>query len=164
MPLQREAAGRGWMRRATRAAAWVCAGLALAVIAAPMGLNGLAIHRANARIEALRPRLAEAEVLRARFAADAGSASSLAAEAARVGDALHTLALLTSILPDDTSLSALSLRARALNFTGQSANAARLIAILSANPAFRDPGFASPVTRAEANGADLFSIRTGVGL
>jgi general secretion pathway protein L len=163
LPLQHDLAGSDGRRRAIKIAGWVCAGLAVAVIATPLALNERAIARADARIEALQPRMAEVDALRARLAANAGSASGLAAEAERIGDPLRTLAALTTILPDDTWLSALTLQARTLTFTGQSAHAAQLIATLSANPAFIDPAFASPVTRAEANGADQFSIRTKVG-
>lgn len=162
LPLRHEASRSDGQRRATRAAGWVCAALALAVIAAPFVLNELAIARADARIEALQPRLAEVEAIRARLATTIGNAHGLAAEAARIGDPLQTLAVLTDILPDDTWLSALTLQAHTLIFTGQSAHAAQLIATLSANPAFVEPAFASPVTRADANGADLFSIRTKV--
>lgn len=164
IPLSRATAPSATQRMAVRSAGAVCALLAVAVLAAPLLLNARAIAAADARIDALRPRVAQVEALRRRLAADTSGADVFAADAARVGSALQALAALTETLPDDTSLSSLSLRQRALTFTGQSARAARLIAALSADPIWRDPAFVTPVTRAASGGYDLFSIRAGLGL
>ena len=99
----------------------------------------------------------------------------MAAESARLGSALQAIATLTGLLPDDTHLTALTLRQRRLTIAGQSADAANLIPLLSADPTLRDVAFLSPVTRAAqeqtqapAQGparerAELFSIRLDVG-
>ncbi|HYZ64615.1 MAG TPA: PilN domain-containing protein, partial [Acetobacteraceae bacterium] len=65
-------------------------------------------------------------------------------------------------LPDDTYLYELSLRDRVLTVSGQSAAAARLIPLLAADPAVRNPAFAAPVTRNETTGAESFSIRAEI--
>ncbi len=50
-----------------------------------------------------------------------------------------------------------------MTLTGQSADAARLIPRLSADPMLRDVAFLSPVTRAEPSRAELFSLRLELG-
>jgi general secretion pathway protein L len=72
---------------------------------------------------------------------------------------LAVLAAVTDIVPDDTWLTELSLRQGRLSLGGQSPAAARLIPALAADPMFRNPAFAAPVTRAPDGHADLFVIR-----
>ena len=135
---------------------------AAAAVATPFVRQELAARQVDARIEALRPEVDLAEGLRRRLNDRAASADIVAAEAGRVGDTLHTLEAITDVLPDDTSLLALTLRDRALTLTGQSGNAARLIPAIATYPVFRDPVFAAPVTRNEFTGAEAFTIRTGL--
>lgn len=160
IPLVRVAVAPARQRRALGWATALCAALLIATIAKPLVLNERGIRAADARIEGLKPRVAEVELLRRRQAAEINGADVFAAASARVGSPLQALAGLTDILPDDTWLSALSLRQRVLTFTGQSARAARLITTLSAEPAWRNPVFATPVTRADSGGSDQFSIHT----
>ena len=65
---------------------------------------------------------------------------------------LGMLATLTDVLPDDTFLTELALRAGVLTISGQSAAAARLISALAADPAsaIRPSPRRSPATRARA--------------
>ena len=84
------------------------------------------------------------------------------AAARRQGDALQILAALTQALPDDTWLADLSLKPGNLTMDGQSADAAKLIALLAAVPGLQDPSFTAPVTRTNDGKADLFSLRVGV--
>lgn len=151
-------------RRLRLAAALVCL---LAMIAAglPFARQSLAERAVAARIAALRPRVAEVLALRERAGSEAGGSDAAAGLAARVGNPLAVLASLTDILPDDTYLESLTLAERRLAMTGRSAAAARLIALLAANPLFRNPAFAAPVTRVPeggAGGADEFTIRADV--
>jgi hypothetical protein len=44
----------------------------------------------------------------------------------------------------------------------RSGGAARLIALLAADPAIRNPAFSAPVVRDEAGHADLFSIQAEI--
>lgn len=153
-----------WRRRGLAAAGIACGGLAVAAAALPFALQSFALAAADRHIEALRPRVVEAEALRRRIAEARGGQDAFAAERARVGDALRTIAALTEILPDDTWLTELTLRQRKLTMAGRSAGAARLIGLLSADPTIRDAAFVAPVTRAEAGGGDAFSIRAELGM
>jgi general secretion pathway protein L len=135
----------------------LCAVLAVAVVATPLLMRALAVSRMEARIDALKPAVAEAEALRRRITSAAGETDVLTAERARVGDALQALAAVTDSLPDDTYLTGFALHDRQLVLEGQSAAAARLIPALAANPLLHNPAFAAPVTRSES-GRDVFSI------
>ena len=146
------------LQRRTRALALACAGLAVIALALPFALQTLAIRQEQARIAALQPGVAEAQALRRRLAGQQAGGNALAAEQAKLGDALGALAAITAILPDGTFLNGLTLAQRKLSLNGQSDDAARLIAAMSADPAIRNPSFAAPVTRAANGRADLFSI------
>lgn len=156
----RGAAGGGRRARlAFTAAAAACVLLGLVAAGLPLLQQARALATIEARTAALRPRAAEAAALRQRLASRTTAAELLTAEAARLGSALQAIATLTALLPDDTHLTALTLRQRRITLTGQSADAAKLIPLLSAEPALRDVAFLSPVTRAERDRAELFSIR-----
>ncbi len=148
-----------WARRGPVLAGALCAVLA----AAAAGLPFLQQHEEAARIEAgiaaLRPRVDQAEALRRAVLGRAATVDVVQAERARVGDALGILAALTTVLPDDTHLTELTLRRRVLSVTGESGGAARLIAALEAEPGFRNPAFAAPVTRGADGRAEAFSLR-----
>ena len=146
-------------RRALQAGVAACVALGVVAIALPFVRQEQAFARADARIAALRPEVADAEALRKRIAERATGLDAVAAETARVGHALDALAALTGVLPDDTYLTALTLRQRALTLTGRSASAAQLIPLIAADPAFRNAAFAAPVTRVEGADGDVFSIR-----
>lgn len=160
LPLRPVPSGAGrWRRAATVLAGAACAALAVAVTATPFVQQSLEVREVEARIAALRPQADRAEALRRQAAAARAGGDLLAAQRARVGDALEVLAALTRALPDDTFLTDFALRSRTASLSGQSAAAARLIAILSADRAVRNPAFAAPVTRNEAGRSESFSIR-----
>jgi general secretion pathway protein L len=131
--------------------------LALLALALPVIRQQQALDDARARIAALTPAAAQAAALRQRLVAAAGFSAVLTG-AADAGP-LRTLARLTAALPDDTYLADLTLKSGVLTFDGQSADAARLIALLAATPGLRNPSFAAPVTRTISGTADVFSIR-----
>jgi general secretion pathway protein L len=139
----------------------LCAVLAVACIAVPVIRQQAALDAAQARIDALAPAAHEAMRLRQRLAIAASGQEAVAAAQAS-GDALQILAALTAALPDDTYITDFTLKSGELTFDGESANAARLIALLAAVPKFQNPGFAAPVTRAINGSADLFSIHLTV--
>ena len=136
----------------------------LAVVAAglPFVQQSAASRAVEARIAALRPAVDQADALRREIAQATGSNDVIAAERARVGDALGVVATVTAVLPDDTYLTDFQLQGRVLTLTGQSAAAARLIALLAAEPALRNPAFTAPVTRNEPGRAEGFAIRAEV--
>ena len=151
-----------WRRRGLAVAGGACAALAVAVAAVPFVQQSLAANRVEARIADLRPRANQAEALRRSLLDRTAATDVVQAQRARVGDALNVLATLTTLLPDDTYLTELTLRSRALVITGQSAAAARLIAAMAGDPAFLNPAFAAPVTRSDAGHNEGFSIRAEV--
>ena len=140
----------------------LCFGLAVFVIVLPFVRQQAELDRLEARVADLRPRVEAADALRRRVNDRAASADVVAAEAARVGNTMQILAVLTDLLPDDTSLYELTLRDRVLTFTGQSLQAARLIPALAADPAIRNPVFSAPVTRNELTRTEAFSIRAEI--
>ena len=148
-----------WRRQGLAAGTIACAGLAVAAVVTPFAMQSVAARRTERGIAALRPQVDRADALRRRIAAEVGGANVVAAQQAETGDPLAVLESVTDALADDTYVRELTLRGRVLTLAGQSAAAARLIPALAAAPALRDPAFAAPVTRNEAAGADLFSIR-----
>ena len=148
-----------WRRRALAAGWAVCCGLAALAVVLPFVRQSLARTDVDAQIAALRPKLAEVEALRRRLATTQAAGDVLAAERARVGNALQAIAVVTDLLPDDTYLTEFVLRERKLTLSGQSLAAPKLIAALAGDPAISNPSFIAPVTRSEDGRADLFSIR-----
>jgi general secretion pathway protein L len=140
-----------------RGLAILCACLALVAAALPLLRQERTVVAVEARIAALRPLAARAEVLRQGQGADVVSA-----ERARIGDPLQALAALAVLLPADTVLSELSLQGGRLELQGDTAAAARLIGLLAAAPDFRDPAFTAPVTRAADGPGERFTLRAAL--
>ena len=145
-----------------RVAAGACVALAAIAIVLPFIGQSLAASRAERRIAALQPQVAQVQALRRTLLAGSAGADAIAQARRRLGDPLALMASLTRVLPDDTYLSDLTLRTGSMTLTGQSASAVRLIPAMSADPAFLAPAFSAPVTRIEASNTDLFSIRARV--
>jgi general secretion pathway protein L len=146
-------------RRVLAIAAGVVAALAVVTVVTPFATQVLARAEVERAIATLAPRVAKVEALRQRAAAGIAGADVLTAERARIGDPLQALAAVTDIVPDDSWLTEFSLHQGKLGISGQSPGAARLIPALAADPAFRNPAFAAPMTRAPDGHADLFVIR-----
>lgn len=156
------AAASPWHARGLAVAGGTCAILAVAAVAVPFVQQSAAQERVDRQIAALRPQVDQAEALRRRIQGAAAGSDVFADQRARVGDALGTIATLTDVLPDDTHLTELTMRARVITISGQSAGAARLIAALAAEPGLKNPAFAAPVTRFDGMGGEGFSIRAEV--
>jgi general secretion pathway protein L len=156
--------GRSRLQRRMDALALAgCGALAVVAAALPFVLQSFAWNAIEARIEAVKADVTEAELLRGRIARSATAAGAVAAERSQAGAPLHALALLTEALPDDTVLTQLSAQQRKLTISGRSAGAARLLGTLAAHPLLRDPAFTAPVIRDDASGAEMFSIRLELG-
>ncbi|GGF23630.1 type II secretion system protein L [Aliidongia dinghuensis] len=151
---------RGWRGRAVPAMAVAAAVLALVAIGVPFTRQILVLREVDARIATLQPAVDEAAKLRRQITGGGGEA--IAAERAKFANPIKVLAAATEALPDDTHLTDLSLKNRKLSLIGQSAAAARLLGQLAADPGFKDPAFAAPVTKLEANRQEIFSITTEV--
>ncbi len=164
LPLSLTAApADGWRGSIRRLSLAGCALLALAAVSIPFLRQSLALAATEARIAALRPRANQAAALRQRLSAAEAGGAAVARERARLADPMDTLATLTALLPDDTHLTQLSLHEGRLEVSGLSQAAARLIGLLAASPALRNPSFAAPVTRAETGSGEMFSIRAELG-
>ncbi len=163
IPLRQETEHVAWQQRAILWLAGACGALGVVAAALPFLLQSLALGAVADRIAAVQPQVAEVQALRQRIAAATAGQDAIADERRKLGDTLEVLALVTQLLPDDTFLNDLSLRQRRLTIAGQSAAAPKLIAALAADPMFRNPAFAAPVTRNVAAGRDVFSISTEVG-
>ncbi len=149
-----------------RAARWrmqamglLCGGLAAVTVVVPFVGQAVVEAELDGRIATLRPAVSEVERLRQRVMTEAARGDILASERAQAGNPLAALAALTGVLPDDTFLQEVSFAQRKVTLRGQSGGAARLISLLAADPALRDPAFAAPVIRTEDGRADLFTIR-----
>lgn len=145
--------------RFTAAAAIAATVLAVTAMATPFVTQSLARSATETAVTALGPRVARVEALRRQQIEGVAETDALTVERARIGNALQVLAALTDIMPDDTWLSDLSLHQGKLGVSGQSPAAGRLIPALAAEPMFRNPAFAAPVTRAPDGHADMFVIR-----
>lgn len=150
-----------WERRLTAGAAAACLVLGLVAVAAPLVRQSAALADVEDRIGALRPLTAQADALRKRILDARASGDAIATQRNRSGDVLGALAVLTDILPDDTFLTELSFSQRKVSLRGQSAAAPRLIALLAADPAVRNPAFTAPVTRGDG-GRDQFALQAEV--
>jgi general secretion pathway protein L len=148
----------GW----ERPLAIACAALALIAIILPFARQSLALAHADARIAELKPEVDAAQQLRRRLDNIAGAGASAAMEQAGSADILRALAETTRILPDDTHLIDLSLHRRKLALSGQSADAAKLIGLLAADPFFKDPAFGAAVTRVQGSKLDSFAINAEI--
>ncbi len=151
-----------WDRHGLAMAAALCAVLTVLAVAIPFQQQSAAIQATDARIAALRPSVDRTEQLRRSILARSATTDALQAGRARSGDALAALAAITTVLPDDTYLTDLTLRSRTLVISGQSSAAARLIGMLSGEPGFRDPSFTAPLTRGSDGRGDAFSLRAEV--
>ncbi|HUN38858.1 MAG TPA: PilN domain-containing protein [Acetobacteraceae bacterium] len=145
-------------RKSIRAMTGVVAALAIAAVVTPFITQALSRAATERAIAALAPKVDRVEALRQRIAAKVVNADALTAEQSHVGDALQVLAAVTDIVPDDSYLTELTLHGGKLGLSGQSPAAARLILALSADPAFRNPAFAAPVTRTQDGHAEEFVI------
>jgi general secretion pathway protein L len=140
-----------------------CGVLAAVAIALPFVLQTVASARLDTRVEAIKPQVMEAEKLRKKIANGVTTADAIAAARNQLGTPLQSIALLTDLLPDDTYLTALSVRQRKLTISGRSAAAARLIGAMAAHPLIHNPAFTAPVIRDETNGGEMFTIRAELG-
>jgi general secretion pathway protein L len=154
----------GWFGPRTNTfALGTCGILAAVAIALPFVLQSVNQATLDARIDAMKPQVTQAEALRKKLASSATMTDVTTVARTQVGAPLQFIASLTDVLPDDTFLTTISLRQRKLTISGRSAAAARLIGAMVTNPMIRNPAFAAPVIRDETNGGESFSIRADLG-
>ena len=159
LPLAPRDPARAAARRRLEAVALAaCIAVGIALLSLPFLRQSLALSDTEARIAALRPAVERTEALRKRIIDGGSGVGLLAAQHAQAATALRALSALTDLLPDDTWLTSFSLRKSQVSIEGHSAQAARLIALLAADPRLRNPAFIAPVV-CDENGVDVFSIR-----
>jgi general secretion pathway protein L len=151
-----ESASR-WLMRGAAAA---CAVLALAAAATPFVRQAVTLARLDREVQAGQVIEAEAAALRREIERLSRAAELIGNTQHKAARPLDVLATVTGLLPDDTYLTELEIRQRKLTLSGRSQAAAQLIATLAADPRFKNPAFAAPVTRVEALRTDVFSIAT----
>ena len=150
--------GEAAQRGVARALAIACVLLAVTAAVLPFVFQEARILGTERDIAQLQPRVSEALALRDRVTGQAAGATVIAAAETQIGDAVEALDAITDVLPDNTFLTALTLSQRSIAMTGESADPARLIAAMSADPRLASPSFSAPVTAAPTGKGSLFSI------
>jgi general secretion pathway protein L len=147
-----------WSQRPAFALVGMPCMLAVIALAIPFARQQLSLNAADAAVASLTAQAQEAAKLRQAIDQHAGAAAFLGKERERTGSALEALALTTKAVPDDSSLTALSMRSGRLTLTGASPSAAGLVGTLAKLPGFREPAFAAPVVQNDRGGLETFSI------
>lgn len=132
--------------------------LFLLALLTPFIRQELALSAANSAIEVLSSQAETAGSLRQSIDQSSGAAGVIGRERVHTGNLLGTLAAVTKLLPDDSHLTALTLRDGHLTITGVSPSAAHLIDVFAKSSAFRDPTFESPVTQSDKGRLETFTI------
>jgi len=142
-----------------RTLGYAAAVLGVLVVLSPFLRQSVEIGSLQDRLDAMAPRVKQAEALRREISGAGAGNDAVAAETRRLGDSLEALAAITEILPDDSYLTEFTMRERKMTLSGLSASAPKLISGLSADARIRNPAFTAPVTKSETNHLDVFSIR-----
>ncbi len=154
---------RPWRPERSTAAIATAACVLLAIaLAIPFIRQRQALSAVNEAVASLTIQAEEAASLRKSIDRISETARFLDKEHERTGDALTTLAVLSTVLPDDTHLTALNVHAGKATVTGESPAAAKLIGLFAAAPNFREPAFVSPVVQSENDGLESFTISVGL--
>lgn len=132
--------------------------LAFVSLITPFAIQQWQLAEVESRISELDPLAKEAASFRQDAGQTAATVDFLTKERSKTGSALTALAAATKSLPDDSYLSALSMRAGRLTLNGRSPSAAQLIGVLAQSPEFREPSFEAPVTRDADNDLEAFTI------
>ncbi len=152
IPLERPAARP---RLALRIGAPVLCG---ALLAAPFVTQAVVMARVDGAIAALAPERMRAEALRREISFYTAGQSAVTHERKNVGDTMGVLKALTETLPDDTFLTALTVRDRHVTAQGQTREAPQLIGLLEHRAGFVDAAFSGPVTHSADTNTDAFTI------
>lgn len=148
--------------RLSRPALAGCAILALVALTLPYVQQALPLLGLERSIAAEKEAAAEAQRLQQQIDRLSGGITFVEQERVKLGRPLVVLAALTRLLPADTYLTDLSLHQGKITFTGRSAGASRLIALLARTDQLRNPAFAAPVTRIGGGELENFTITAEV--
>jgi general secretion pathway protein L len=132
--------------------------IALVAIAVPFAGQQWEIASADAALASLEAPAKEAGALRRSADQLALTNEFLKSQGQHYGRTLATLAAVTRALPDESYLTALTLRAGRLTMTGLSNSAAELVGLFAKAPEFREPTFDSPVVGSENGDQESFTL------
>ena len=132
--------------------------VALVAIAAPFANQEWEIASADSALASLEAPASEAGALRRSADQSARTATFLRSQGEHYGRTLASLAAVTRALPDESYLTALTLRAGRLTMTGLSNSAAELVGLFAKVPEFREPAFDSPVVGSENGDLESFTL------
>jgi len=144
--------------RGTRARVVVALACVAALMAAPFLHQQMALSETARALDEASPATRLAEGLRTRLDRALHGPAALVAETRATGRLPDILARLSDALPDDTYLTALTLKHRHLEFNGLSADAPALIGRLD-SAGFANAALSGPVLRAPDGKHDVFSAR-----
>jgi general secretion pathway protein L len=149
---------RSLARSQRRLAPLVLAALALLLtaIVTPFAVQQLRLYLADREISAAQRSAQEAAALRRTITERVAAMQYFGRQSG--GSTLATLAAVTSALPDDSFLTALSLHGSKLTMTGSSEEAAKLIGALSRSAAIQAPNFDSSIVTESDPGLESFTI------
>lgn len=132
--------------------------LVLIAFIAPVFYQEWEIAAADSKIAALETSAREAIALRSSVDAEAKAAGYFASKRQANGNPLAMLAAVTRTLPDNTYLTALTMRDGRLTLSGLSPAAAGLVGLFAHTPGFGEPTFESPVVESGNGDLESFSI------
>jgi len=136
----------------------------LALTATVVGWTTFAGWSISASVAALDQDIADRRAILKRHADATGAGQNRGLDAKKRLSPIAVIVLdeLSAILPDDTSVTDLSLEAEHLRITGVSANAAELVPLLEGSGRFKNAAFYAPTTRLAGGATDRFSIEATV--
>jgi general secretion pathway protein L len=148
------------------AAAACCAGLAIAVIVTPFVSQNFALADLKRQVGTARKAFEEKKKLNDEITRLSAKVNLIDNERNKAGHPLVTLAVLTSLLPDDTYLTGLQQQHQTVTLSGGSAtrNAGnRLYDVLAHSNQLHKLNFAAPVTWNDSTKSEVFTITAEVG-
>jgi general secretion pathway protein L len=165
VPLEKDGQNRSWTRphRSLLPLAAAAGALAMIALTTPFVVQQWDLMTADRAIATLSVAAGEAATLRQATDRLAATAAILDKERSQNGSALTTLAALTRALPDDSYLTAATVRGGKLTLTGMSPSAADLIGDLAQLKEFRGPTFEAPVTQSQQSELEAFTISVSIG-
>jgi general secretion pathway protein L len=155
---------RGKVRRMLNTGLGALAGtLLVAVLAQPLWNKWKTIQLLEVEAAAAAQDAAAAEQLRQRVDQLTEAATFLVDKKRATPLVLEVLTELTSILPDDTWLSGVSIRGREVQLRGFSSASAALIPIVESSPLLRGASFRAPILRDSLSEAERFDLAAAIG-
>ena len=159
IPLDGVKPARWFHGERTQMALAAAAGVLLLIAAAiPFLYQEWEIASADAALAALEVPAREAIALRSAADLRTRTAAFLEKKSLSNGAAVGTLAAVTRIVPDDSYLTALTLRDGRLTLSGLSPSAADLVGLFAHAPGFKEPTFESPVVGSDSGDLETFTI------